>query len=57
MIWVLKKKRKQGVARGLAEALAAHCEIKVEEFAHMIPFTEGAVRLWMAVNLSTIYFV
>jgi hypothetical protein len=57
MIWVLKKKRKQGVATGLAEALAAHCKIKTEELAHMIPFSEDAVRLWKARNLSTIYVV
>jgi ribosomal protein S18 acetylase RimI-like enzyme len=57
MIWTLKKNRKQGVAKGLVEALAAHCKMKTEDFAHMIPFGEDAVRLWKALKLSTIYVV
>jgi GNAT superfamily N-acetyltransferase len=57
MIWVLKKHRRQGVAKGLIEALARHCELKVEDVAHMIPFREDAVHLWKALKLSTIYVV
>jgi hypothetical protein len=57
MIWVLRKERKQGVAKGLVEALAAHCNLRVEDFAHMIPFSEDAVNLWKALKLSTIYVV
>jgi ribosomal protein S18 acetylase RimI-like enzyme len=57
MIWVLKKNRKQGVAKGLVEALAAECKMKTEDFAHMIPFSEDAVHLWKALKLSTINVV
>jgi GNAT superfamily N-acetyltransferase len=57
MIWVLKKHRRQGVAKGLIEALARHCNLKVEDIAHMIPFREDAVHLWKALKLSTIYLV
>jgi ribosomal protein S18 acetylase RimI-like enzyme len=34
MIWVLKKHRRQGVAKGLIDALARHCKLKVEDIAH-----------------------
>jgi ribosomal protein S18 acetylase RimI-like enzyme len=57
MIWVLKQHRRQGVAKGLIEALARHCKLKVEDIAHMIPFREDAVHLWKALKLSTIYLV
>jgi len=57
MIWVLKKHRRQGLAKGLIEALAKHCKLRVEDIAHMIPFREEAVHLWKALKLSTIYVV
>ena len=57
MIWVLKKHRKQGVARGLAEALSSHFKMEIKEFAHMTPFREDAVALWKALGQSTIYVV
>jgi hypothetical protein len=55
MIWVLKAKRRQGVAQGFIKALAEHCNMKIEDIAHMLPFTEDAVRLWIGFKLSTIY--
>jgi hypothetical protein len=57
MIWVLKKNRKQGVAKELIEAFVAHCILKVEDLAHSIPFREDAVHLWKSLRLSTIYVV
>lgn len=57
MIWVLKKYRKQGVAKGLAEAIAAHCRVTIDDLAHMVPFREDALYLWRALKLSTIYVV
>ncbi|MGA9938051.1 MAG: GNAT family N-acetyltransferase, partial [Candidatus Acidiferrales bacterium] len=57
MIWVLKKNRRQGVAKELVQALAAHCEIKLGDLAHMIPFRQDALHLWKALKLSTIYVV
>ncbi len=57
MIWVLKKNRRQGVAKGLIEALARHCKLKVEDVAHMTPFREDAMHLWQALRLSNIYVV
>ncbi len=57
MVWVLKKNRRQGAAKGLIQALAAHCEIKIEDLAHMLPFREDAVHLWKALRLSNIYAV
>jgi len=57
MIWVLKKNRKLGVAKGLIQTLAAQCGMKIEDFAHMIPFSEDAVHLWKALKQSTIYVV
>jgi len=57
MIWVLKESRRQGVAKGLADALANHCGLLLEDFAHMLPFREEAVNLWKALELSTIYVV
>ena len=57
MIWVLKKNRRQGVANKLVEALAVHCKVKIEDFAHMIPFREDAVHLWNGLKLSTVHVV
>lgn len=57
MIWVLKKNRRQGIAKGLVHALARLCGTKPEDFAHMIPLREDALNLWKALKLSTIYVV
>ncbi len=57
MIWVLKKNRKQGMAKRLVEAFAAHCKLKIAQFAHMTPFREDAVRFWKGLDLSTVYVV
>jgi ribosomal protein S18 acetylase RimI-like enzyme len=57
MIWVLKKYRKQGVAKELIEAFTSHCKLKVEELAHSIPFSEDAVHLWESLGISTIFVV
>jgi len=57
MIWVLRKMRNQGVAKGLAQALASHCGMKIGDLAHMVPFTESALNLWKALKMSTIYVV
>jgi ribosomal protein S18 acetylase RimI-like enzyme len=57
MIWVLKKKRRQGVAKGLIEALAKYCGLGVEDFAHMVPFTEDALELRKVLGLSNVYVV
>jgi len=57
MIWVLKKNRRQGVAKESIQALAAHCGMNIGELAHMLPFSEDAVRLWTALKLSLVYIV
>ena len=57
MIWVLKKSRRQGIAKGLTDALANYCGLQVEDLAHMLPFGEDALNLWKALKLSTIYVV
>jgi len=57
MIWVLKKMRNQGVAKGLAQALASQCGMKIGDLAHMVPFSESALHLWKALKLSIIYVV
>jgi hypothetical protein len=57
MIWVLKKQRRQGVAKGLTGALASHCGLELKDIAHMTPFLEDALHLWKALKLSTIYVV
>jgi zinc-finger of acetyl-transferase ESCO len=57
MIWVLKKNRKQGVAKELIAAFVAHCKLGVEDLAHSIPFREDAVHLWKSLRLSTIFVV
>ena len=57
MIWVLKKNRRQGVAKALIRALAKHCKMRAEDFAHMTPFTDDALELWKALEFETIYVV
>ena len=57
MIWVLRAKRRQGIAKSLAEALAQHCDMRIEDIAHMVPFREEALRLWIGLKQSTIYVV
>ena len=57
MIWVLKSKRRQGVAQGLIHALAENCGLRIEDIAHMTPFREDALRLWQGLGLSTIFAV
>jgi hypothetical protein len=57
MIWVLKKNRKQRVAKGLANALSVYFKMEIKEFAHMTPFRQDAVALWKALGQSTIYVV
>jgi ribosomal protein S18 acetylase RimI-like enzyme len=57
MVWVLKARRRQGVARELVQALAHHCETDVAALAHMIPFKEDALQLWRALGLDDIFVV
>ena len=57
MIWVLKKARRQGVAKELVEALATHCNMKTADLAHTVPFCEDALHFWKALGLTSIYIV
>lgn len=57
MIWVVKKRRRQGLGSGLLKALAEHCQVRPEDIAHMTPFREDALKLWRGYGLSTLYIV
>jgi hypothetical protein len=57
MIWVLKRHRNEGLAVKMVQALGDNCGVQAEEFAHLLPFTEAALKFWLARNLSPIYVV
>ena len=57
MIWIIRKHRRQGYARTLVQELARHCRMGVEEFGHMLPFTESALLFWQTFSFITIYVV
>lgn len=55
MIWVLKNRRGQGLAKAIIEGLLDHCRMKVEDLAHLKPINEDALRLWRRLHLASIY--
>lgn len=57
MIWVLKRKRRMGVARQLIDALAVECGLGIDDFAHMTPITADAAAFWKGYGLSMIFVV
>ena len=57
LIWVLRRNRRQGIANRLIFALAEYCEMRAEDFAHMVPFREDAVRFWIALGYTNIRIV
>jgi hypothetical protein len=57
MIWVLKSRRRQGIAGRLIRGFAEHHGLRIEEMAHMLPFREDALRLWIAMGYAMIYIV
>jgi hypothetical protein len=57
LIWVLRRSRRQGIAKRLMLEFAEHCGVKVEDLAHMVPFREDAVRFWTALGCATVFIV
>ena len=57
MMWVLKGKRRKGIARRLIDALAEQCSLRIEDFAHMTPLSEDAAAFWRSCGLSMIHVV
>ena len=55
MVWVLKAKRRQGIAREMVLSLARHRQMEVGDFAHMTPFRADALSLWKALGMDVIF--
>ena len=55
MIWVLKKSRRQGIAKCVVRVMAEHCKVSVESLAHLTPLSMDAINLWYSLKLTTIY--
>lgn len=57
LIWVHGKHRRQGIMRSLVSAMAERNSIKLEDFAHLVPLSDPALKFWAAEGLRRLFVV
>lgn len=57
MIWLLKANRGSSVAMDLVQTLAKQFHMEYGELAHLMPFTDAALKFWRKLGITTAYVI